>query len=448
MPSLGSKSECWGNPVAERLFATIEREFIDALGLASASWSAPCRLRAHREFGQHPPAALDARLPQSQPRRSCPPQRRPSGGMINRSKLSDEPEQAQPPPRRASTLDQVFALNRAELNIPRGLEVVGILLASLVVLSLLGEQRYWLSLALGVLIVGLSDPGGEYGVRVGEMAWVGGIGTVLTAVGFGIGGGPWGWVVLVAFAVTLLSGLALKFGLHRFTGALLLNVWFLVAISIPAGEHLSPAHSNWSGQALAWLVGSAIWITLTLAVWLIRGRHAQETHVPEIPADMTTIKLSRQVILFGVIRAVAVTAAVAIAFGLHVPDADWMPIAALVAMKGSLDQTTLVAEQRLVGALIGAAVAAAFLLTLGSKHALEVVIVVLAAIAASIRGVNYALYCAAIAGAVLIGIDLPHPTNFTAEFHRVLFTLAGVAIAWLVMVLAGVIQKRSAKVAR
>ncbi|MFF9287138.1 hypothetical protein [Streptomyces griseosporeus] len=33
------------------------------------------------------------------------------------------------------------------------------------------------------------------------------------------------------------------------------------------------------------------------------------------------------------IRAVAVAAAVAIAFGLDVQNADWMPVAALVAMK-------------------------------------------------------------------------------------------------------------------
>ena len=54
-------------------------------------------------------------------------------------------------------------------------------------------------------------------------------------------------------------------------------------------------------------------------------------------------------ILFVLIRAIALSVAIAIAFGLHLPNADWMPVATLVAMKPSLEQSTLVAEQRLPG---------------------------------------------------------------------------------------------------
>ena len=85
-------------------------------------------------------------------------------------------------------------------------------------------------------------------------------------------------------------------------------------------------------------------------------------------------------ILFALIRAVALSIAVTIAFGLHLPNVYWMPIATIIAMKPSLQQSALVAEQRLAGALLGAAVAALFLLTVDNKHALEVVIVVLAAV--------------------------------------------------------------------
>jgi uncharacterized membrane protein YgaE (UPF0421/DUF939 family) len=153
------------------------------------------------------------------------------------------------------------------------------------------------------------------------------------------------------------------------------------------------------------------------------------------------------VILFALIRAVAVAIAVAIAFGLHLPNADWMPVACLIAMKSSLQQSTLVAMQRLAGAIIGAAVAAVFLLTVDNKIVLEVVIVILGTLAGSIRAVNYALYCAALAGAVLIGEGLPHPTNLGGEVRRVLFTFAGVGIAVIVMFLASLLQKRAAKAA-
>lgn len=89
-------------------------------------------------------------------------------------------------------------------------------------------------------------------------------------------------------------------------------------------------------QALAWLIGSAIWIAFTFLLWLVQGRSSQPSPLPEIPADEPPVKLSRPVVLFGIIRAVAVAGSVAIAFGLHLSSADWMPVATLIAMKPSL----------------------------------------------------------------------------------------------------------------
>jgi hypothetical protein len=93
----------------------------------------------------------------------------------------------------------------------------------------------------------------------------------------------------------------------------------------------------------------------------------------------------------------------------QLPYGDWMPVAALVAMRASLEKSALFAEQR--GAIIGAAVAAGFLLTIDNITAFEVIIVVLGGLAASIWAVNYAQYCVAVAGALLIALDLPHPSS-------------------------------------
>jgi uncharacterized membrane protein YccC len=200
-------------------------------------------------------------------------------------------------------------------------------------------------------------------------------------------------------------------------------------------------------QVLAWLAGSALWIGFTCIMWLARGRKPRPQPVPEIPGDVSPRELTRPIILFAVIRALAVSIAVGIGFGLHLPNAFWMPIATLVAVKPSLEQSTLVAEQRVAGALIGAAVASLFLVTVDNKHALEVIIVVLGVLGASIRGANYALYTAAIAGSVLIALDLPHPSNLGAEGQRVLYTFCGVGIAVIVMLLVDRLQKRAGKTA-
>ncbi len=315
------------------------------------------------------------------------------------------------------------------------------------------DRRYFLSAIFGALLVALSDPGGKHGPRVAKMAVMAGAGALLTALAFSIGASAWGWVVLAAFVVTLLGGLAVKYGVHRFVAAYLLNAWFIIALSLPTllSYHLPGLYSSglvhaqsWK-QALAWLIGSALWLVYASIMWLVHGRAPQPQPVAEIPGDISPRPLTRPLILYAVIRALAVTIAVAISFGLKLPDADWMPIAAIVAMKPSLQQSALIAEQRVAGTIVGAVVAALVLIPVGNITALEVIVVVLLALAASIRTMSYTFYTAAVAAAVLIAADVPDPSNLSHEGRRILFTLAGVGIAIIVLLLAGLLQKRTAK---
>ncbi len=146
--------------------------------------------------------------------------------------------------------------------------------------------------------------------------------------------------------------------------------------------------------------------------------------------------------------------AVALAFGLNLSHGYWMPIAALAAMQPSLQQSTLTAAQRLADALIGAAAAALLLLIpasetglrlLAVEHGLAIVALVILMHGAAIRFWNYALYCGAIAAGVLILVDRPQPGSYSAVGYRVLWTLCGVAIGVLVMLLAGLLARRTAR---
>jgi uncharacterized membrane protein YccC len=133
-------------------------------------------------------------------------------------------------------------------------------------------------------------------------------------------------------------------------------------------------------------------------------------------------------------------------------EVHWIPIAATIAMRPSLAQSTLISVQRLIGALIGAVAAGLLLLIPANEHGaqlvaithgLEVVALVLIMHAMAIQSCNYAFYTAVIAAAVLILVDLPHPTNYGDEGDRVLWTLCGVGIGVLVMLLAGLLAKRA-----
>lgn len=144
-------------------------------------------------------------------------------------------------------------------------------------------------------------------------------------------------------------------------------------------------------------------------------------------------------------RAAAIAIPVAIVWGLHLPNADWVPMAAFVTMKTSLGQATLRAEQRIAGTLIGALVATVFLLTVSNTHALEVVIILAAALAATFHDANYAIYAVGLVTAVLIGMDVPNPSNLAAQGERVLATFVGVGIGVGVLLLSDLIQKHAAK---
>ena len=354
-----------------------------------------------------------------------------------------------------SWLSRVFEFNPAGLNWPRAVLILDVLLVPLVVFWTIGHEEYLVSAVFGVVLAALADPGGNYGYRASHVAGFGLIGAGLTALAFGIGGGAWGWLVLAAFAVTLLAGLGAMFGIHRFVGAYLLNVWFIVALGLAFGFHHHARITSYTwAQTVAFAGGVVLWIAVTFDAWLILGRKDRPQLVAELPGDTSRRNLTRALVMFALIRAVAIAGAIALAFGLDLSHGYWLPIGTIVAMKASLDQSTLLAGQRVVGALIGAVAAALLLLIPANEHGLrlfmvdrglEVVALVLLMHAAAARFWNYALYQAGIAAAVLILIDLPQPSNDAAEGYRVLWTLCGVGIGVLVTLLAGLLAKRTAK---
>jgi hypothetical protein len=332
--------------------------------------------------------------------------------------------------------------------------VLDVLLVPLVVLLAIGREQYLLSAVFGVVLSVLFDPGGGYGRRAWGIAGFGLTGAAVTALAFGIGGAAWGWLVLAAFAVTLAGGLAMAFGARRFVAGSLLTTWFIIALGTGVSAHHAHISSYTWAQALAWAGGSALWIAVTFTGWLIGGRQDRPQPFAELPGDTSRHRLTPPLILFALIRAIVIAGTVALAFGLNLPHGYWLPISATIAMKGSLDQTTLTAVQRIAGTLIGAAAAMLVLLIPVSEHGprmfsvtlgLSVVALVVLVNALAMLFWNYACYTAAITAAILILSDLLRPSDYATESARVAWTLCGVGIAVLVTLLAGLLAKHTTK---
>jgi uncharacterized membrane protein YccC len=156
---------------------------------------------------------------------------------------------------------------------------------------------------------------------------------------------------------------------------------------------------------------------VTFSAWLVRGRHDQQQPIAEIPGDTARRKLTPPPITYAVLRALVMAGTVAIAFGAaSASHGYWLAIAA-VAMKPSLEQSTLAGLQRVTGALIGGVAAGLLLLIPANVHGLrlfaidrglEVVALELLIHGVGIRFYNYALYCSAISAATLLdGISSP-----------------------------------------
>lgn len=93
------------------------------------------------------------------------------------------------------------------------------------------------------------------------------IGGVLTLLGFALGTGPWGWVVLAAFLVTLATGLVAWRGTHALVHAYMLGSWFIICLCLADGYQRAHVSSPAWAQTVAWLAGAAAWIVYLSVVW-------------------------------------------------------------------------------------------------------------------------------------------------------------------------------------
>ena len=67
-------------------------------------------------------------------------------------------------------LKAVFKLDKKGFNLRRAASLLPVALVPLVVLGVLGQEKYFVTMIFAVLFLGASDPGGEYGYRVSHMA--------------------------------------------------------------------------------------------------------------------------------------------------------------------------------------------------------------------------------------------------------------------------------------
>jgi hypothetical protein len=316
----------------------------------------------------------------------------------------------------SSWIGSLFTFDSKQLNLFEGVINTLIVIAPLLLLGAFGHAELWLSFSFGALYTRLARVAAlreaPTTARVGwSMAFVL-VGTLLTALGYILGGAFWPVVVLAVLISTFLSYLLSAYGQRGAVAGVLLNVWFLVALSVTFGLDKPPA-DTWplaGPQALAWLAGGLFWL-LVAAVWRMFLKPPPQADSPTSGPNAPAVHLSRPLVSFAGLAAVAIALATAVAWSFHIPNADWMPVSAVVAMKPRFDASARAAAQRVAGALLGAILAATLLTVVHDQSILILLIVVLAVFGDTIHDASYAFYCLCISTAVLIAMGLPHPGN-------------------------------------
>ena len=77
-----------------------------------------------------------------------------------------------------------------------------------------------------------------------------------------------------------MAGLVIAAGVHRFVAAMLLNIWFVLALVLGAVHISAHVTSHTWAQVVAWVAGTGLWIALTFIAWLIQGPQGPAATVP------------------------------------------------------------------------------------------------------------------------------------------------------------------------
>ncbi len=269
--------------------------------------------------------------------------------------------------------------------------------------------------ALGALFVSLGDVGSSIRARALAM----GIATIGGALLFALGrslGHPWWLAVPALFLVTLIAGMLGVYGRGGAALGLFLNLVFVIGLGFGGG----PSAAITSAEGFA--IGGLFAILMALAPWGLRQLWQGPLRPLTTPAPATTpartqrpslapllaqLTFSSPVSRFAVLRAVAVTLAAGIGWGLEVSHPQWAAIVVLLCVKPDRTASLLATAQLATGTILGALVADLILVAIHSQLLLAGVAIVLMVIAVAVQELHSGLAACCTTLTILLLISIP-----------------------------------------
>ena len=186
-------------------------------------------------------------------------------------------------------------------------------------------------------------------------------------------------------------------------------------------------------RTAVYLLGAAV--ALVLCIVMVRPSDGVTTPV-RLVAPGT---LRRLVTTPGVARQHAVRASIMVATAtllyrwLHIPDGYWIPLAVIAVLQPDATSGRTRALQRALGTMVGVAVAAVVIATTRSDTVLLVCVLATSAGLFALKARNYFWTVALLTPLVLLMLTIVHPSGLRIIGYRVVDTLAGTALALVVV---------------
>ena len=237
-------------------------------------------------------------------------------------------------------------------------------------------------------------------------------------------------------AILLITAVSFGAGLLYAFGDLAGQIGFATAL-VCAVEAGSPAHGEAALERMGEFALGGIWAALlTCLLWHWEGRQAAPAEAPVEPDQQETERRWKPEVIQHALRlAVAAGIAVSLYRALGMQRGYWLIITVLVIMKPELSATRQRALERVVGSLVGGAVAVLIAATVRNVVVMDLLLVAFAILAYSHLSYDYGLYTVFLTPFVILLVNMAAPGDWHVALLRISDTIFGGALAWIIAIL-------------
>lgn len=229
------------------------------------------------------------------------------------------------------------------------------------------------------------------------------------------------------------GGMLLALGTGAFWIGLQCGIFAIVASGYPVGLELAATRA---GLILA---GGALQTLFVLGLWRVRATiHPGETEDPfpgfssALPALWRALRERGEIFQYAVRQGLTVAAAAELARSLGLANGYWVPMTALIVLKPGFRETFQRGLERVVGTLLGAALATLLVHALRLEPiTVAVLVVVFAWGSYALLNVNYGLFAVFLTGYIVFLLDFGGLSTQAVVARRTVNTALGGGLALL-----------------